>query len=96
VNNAIIHGNKSNEAKKVTIRAELLPGWLVIRVNDQGRGFDPNAVRSPLRKRNLLKESGRGIFLMRTLMDRVTFEVTRAGVQVQLWMNLNRSDPGHL
>jgi serine/threonine-protein kinase RsbW len=90
VNNAIVHGNKSNPEKKVTIVCEAVPGWLLIMVNDQGKGFRLDDVANPLKKENLLRESGRGIFLMRTLMDRVEFETIRGGYQVRLWLALNK------
>ena len=90
VNNAIIHGNRMNASKKVRVECEILPGWLMVIVEDQGRGFKPEAVGNPLKKENLLKESGRGIFLMRTLMDKVEFESNRTGTQVRLWLDLGK------
>jgi serine/threonine-protein kinase RsbW len=90
VNNAIIHGNKLDPAKKVRIVAEMLPGWLVVMVTDEGRGFKPAAVKSPLKKTNLLKDSGRGLFLMRTLMDKVEYEINATGTQVRLWLDLTK------
>lgn len=88
VNNAIVHGNKMNSLKKVTVISEILPGWLLFIVNDQGHGFKPEKVANPLKEENLLRESGRGIFLMRTLMDRVEFERIKGGYQVRLWLDL--------
>ncbi|HCV43171.1 MAG TPA: ATP-binding protein [Bacteroidetes bacterium] len=90
VNNAIIHGNKSNLDKKVHVRCEMLPGWLVVFVNDEGRGFVPEKVRNPLRKKNLMRENGRGVFLMKTLMDKVEFEHGSSGTQVSLWLDMNK------
>jgi serine/threonine-protein kinase RsbW len=90
VNNAIVHGNKSDLEKRVVVRCERLPGWLLFIIRDQGRGFHPEGVQNPLRKENLLKESGRGIFLMRTLMDRVEFERTEEGMEVRLWLDLSK------
>lgn len=90
VNNAIIHGNRQEAGKKVTVRCEILPGWLVVVVTDQGRGFRPKNVKNPLRARNLLRTSGRGVFLMRTLMDKVEFDVHRTGSRVLLWLDLTR------
>lgn len=90
VNNAIIHGNKMDESKKVMILCELLPGWLMVSVTDEGKGFKPGEVRNPLKKKNLLRENGRGIFLMRTLMDKVEYEVGKSGVEVQLWLDLKK------
>jgi serine/threonine-protein kinase RsbW len=90
VNNAIIHGNKSDATKKVMLKCEHLPGWLLLIVADQGKGFRPDLVANPLKKKNLMKESGRGIFLMRTLMDKVEFEQTLSGLEVRLWLALNK------
>ena len=90
VNNAMVHGNHSDPSRKVSLTCELLPGWLLMIVNDQGKGFKPEDVGNPLKKENLLKESGRGIFLMRTLMDRVEFESQRTGMDVRLWLDLNK------
>ena len=90
VNNAIIHGNRSNPSKQVKVVCEILPGWLVLLVDDQGKGFKVDRVGNPLQKKNLLRESGRGIFLMRTLMDKVEFDSTHSGTQVRLWLDLNK------
>lgn len=90
VNNAIVHGNRANRVKKVFVICEILPGWLLFVVNDQGRGFRPEKVANPLKEENLLRESGRGIFLMRTLMDRVEFEAMKTGYQVRLWLDLKK------
>lgn len=90
VNNAILHGNRSNAAKKVHVKCELLPGWILIMVDDEGKGFKPEKVGNPLAKENLLRESGRGIFLMRTLMDKLEFDVGRSGTQVRLWLDLKK------
>lgn len=90
VNNAIIHGNKADPRKKVALQCELLPGWLLIMVNDEGRGFKPEGLKNPLKKENLMRENGRGIFLMRTLMDRVEFVKIKSGYQVRLWLDLKK------
>lgn len=87
VNNAIIHGNRSDARKRVSVICEVLPGWLVFLIDDHGMGFQPDDVKNPLKDENLLRESGRGIFLMRTLMDKVEFEKTGDGMQVRLWLN---------
>ena len=71
--NAIKHGNALNEAKRVHVEftpldADALPG-LSVRVRDEGAGFDPETLPDPLAPDNLLKSSGRGIFLIRSFMD---------------------------
>ena len=90
VNNAIIHGNKSDPDKMVRVRCEVHPGWLLFSVEDEGRGFKVDNVKNPLKEENLLRESGRGIFLMRTLMDKVEFEPTQKGTAVRLWLDTNK------
>ena len=90
VNNAIVHGNHSHPEKRVFIRCEVLPGWLLFLVEDEGRGFRPEHIRNPLDPENLLRENGRGIFLMRTLMDKVEFDHHRGGMQVRLWLDLKK------
>lgn len=90
VNNAIIHGNHSDLEKKVKVRCEVRPGWLVASVTDQGGGFQPSKVKNPLSRKNILRTSGRGIFLMRTLMDKVEFEIAEGGSTVLLWLDLDK------
>jgi serine/threonine-protein kinase RsbW len=67
--NAIWHGNKNDAAKSVWLRFEISKDRLEIRVRDQGNGFNPAEVPNPCLSENLLKFSGRGIFLIRTFMD---------------------------
>ena len=73
--NAIKHGNREDESKRVHVEFTALngdgPPGLVIRVRDEGPGFDPDAVPDPLAPENVLKSSGRGIFLIRSFMDRM-------------------------
>ncbi len=90
VNNAIVHGNGSVSTKKVIVKCEILPGWILLQIHDRGRGFKPEKVGNPLKKENLLRESGRGIFLMRTLMDKVEFTMDSTGMEVRLWLALNK------
>jgi serine/threonine-protein kinase RsbW len=87
VNNAILHGNASDPKKRVKVRCEVLPGWLLFQIEDEGRGFKADNIRNPLKEENLYRSSGRGVFLMRTLMDKVEFTHTPIGMQVRLWLN---------
>lgn len=90
VNNAIMHGNKANMKKKVVVVCHCMPDELVITVTDQGKGFKVEDVENPLAEENLLRTSGRGIFLMRTLMDKVEFEMGKKGSTVTMVMELRR------
>jgi serine/threonine-protein kinase RsbW len=71
--NAIKHGNKSLEAKKVDVKFIIEPGSLTVFVRDRGDGFDPAQLPDPLDPENLLNPAGRGIFFMRTFMDEVEY-----------------------
>jgi serine/threonine-protein kinase RsbW len=89
VNNAILHGSKSDPRKTVHVTCTLEKDKLVFRVKDQGKGFKPEEVPDPLEEKNLLKTNGRGIFLMRSLMDKVSYRITRDGTEVELVIDLN-------
>ena len=84
VNNAILHGNKSDPRKKVYIACELSMEKLILTVKDSGKGFNPEKLRNPLDESNLFRESGRGIFLMRTLMDKVQYHFSKDGSEVEM------------
>ena len=73
VGNAVVHGNKRDESKEVTIVFTSSPGVLEIEITDQGQGFDPQSVPDPTEGENVMKSSGRGIFFMRTFMDEVSW-----------------------
>jgi len=77
--NAIKHGNRSEEARRVTIAFTLEPGSLEVSVHDEGRGFDPDTVPNPTAAENLLKVDGRGIFFMRSFMDDVSYAFPPGG-----------------
>jgi len=70
--NAIKHGNRQDESKRVHIRFTIHDRALEIQVRDEGSGFDPASIADPLAPENLLKAYGRGIFFMRQFMDEVT------------------------
>jgi len=71
VTNAMVHGNQEDESKFVEVIFNCHDNELEIEVRDQGAGFDPAEVPDPTNAENLLKSSGRGIFLMRTFMDEI-------------------------
>jgi serine/threonine-protein kinase RsbW len=88
VNNGIIHGNKRDTNKKVTLTCEVGDTSLTIRVRDEGQGVDPATLPDPLAEENLLRENGRGVFLMRSLMDEIEFNNSPNGSEVIMKMNL--------
>lgn len=79
VANAIKHGNKLDMRKKVYAVFELKGRNLSIKIADQGEGFDPTKISDPLNPQNLMKTSGRGIFYMKTFMDRVDYAFSSGG-----------------
>ena len=83
LNNAVVHGNRLDPGKLVQVycRCELGKELSLI-VRDQGIGFDPNGIADPLALENLQAEHGRGILLMRSQMDAVSFE--RGGTEVHM------------
>lgn len=85
VTNAIQHGNKLDQSKKVEIRFEVASDYLEIFVKDQGNGFRVDDLPSPLDPENLLKPSGRGIFYIRSFMDEVEFKPhSQGGMEVHM------------
>lgn len=79
VTNAMVHGNQEDETKSVEVVFNCMGNALEIEVKDQGEGFDPTAVPDPTDPVNILKTSGRGIFLMRSFMDEVEWSARPEG-----------------
>lgn len=77
--NAIKHGNRLDEDKRVALEFLVEPRTLQVRVRDQGNGFDPGTVPDPILEENLLKADGRGIFFMRQFMDEVSYSFPQGG-----------------
>ena len=86
VNNSIVHGNRRNSRKVVTVTVEFFDNLISVSVEDEGRGLDPATLPDPLSEQNLLRENGRGVFLMRSLMENVTFGKTARGAIVIMSM----------
>ena len=80
--NAVLHGNQQNICKRVFIRCHIQFGELSIIVQDEGTGFDPTNLPDPTDIANISSTHGRGIYLMRALMDEVRFE--QGGREVHL------------
>jgi serine/threonine-protein kinase RsbW len=73
LSNAIVRGNGEDQSKWVHVEAELLPDAIRVSVTDEGLGFDPGTVPEPIRPDQLAEAGGRGLFLIRKLVDSVQF-----------------------
>jgi serine/threonine-protein kinase RsbW len=87
--NAIKHGNREDYRKIVTVEFIVTPpadpNELIVRVVDQGEGFEPDELADPLAPENILKSSGRGIFFMRSFMDDVVLQRgANGGMEVRM------------
>jgi serine/threonine-protein kinase RsbW len=83
--NAVVHGNRYNANKKVRLSVRHYEERLTVQIGDEGEGFDPDSLPDPLAPENLMRTSGRGIFLIRSFMDE--FEIRRGdrgGMEVTL------------
>ena len=93
--NAIKHGNKNDPNKKVIVEFSPVPATasdeLVIRIEDQGEGFVPEEVAGPLAPENILKSSGRGIFLIRNFMDETVLKKTQGGMEIRMVKKLQKA-----
>ncbi len=77
--NAVIHGNKRDEAKLIEITVKSSHDSFEVSVHDQGPGFNPDTISDPTKEENILKSSGRGIFFMRNFFDEVDWSSSPEG-----------------
>jgi serine/threonine-protein kinase RsbW len=91
--NAVLHGNAYDPEKKVSLEFERTERDLVITIRDQGKGLDPAKIPDPLAPENLLKTSGRGIFLIRSFMDEVQIHPSHSGTEIKLVKHVPGSAP---
>jgi len=85
VNNAVVHGNGRNPDKQVLLDLEIKTDRVTISVQDQGNGFDPDALPDPVASENLMRDVGRGLFIVRAYMDEVRFQkVGSEGLRITL------------
>lgn len=86
--NAIIHANKCDPEKLVKVHAQIVDSKLIVKIKDEGKGFDPSKLPDPTEPENLLKDSGRGVYLMKVYMDEVKYNVTPSGLETILVLNI--------
>jgi serine/threonine-protein kinase RsbW len=89
--NAVLHGNAYDPAKKVQVQFDRnRHGTLRVTVHDEGKGFDLDKVPNPLEPENLLKQSGRGVFLIRSYMDEVRVRKLERGTEITMIKRIAR------
>jgi serine/threonine-protein kinase RsbW len=86
--NAIQHGNKFDLNKKVLLSVEAFDKKIIIVVQDEGKGFDPSSIEDPRTPENLLKERGRGIFIIRQLANSVSIRSGENGTVIEMRFNI--------
>lgn len=87
--NAVVHGNRYNRNKAVHVSVASVDGRFMITVRDQGEGFERSDVPDPLHEENVLRHSGRGLFLMEAFMDELTVKkIAPSGTEVTMVKNL--------
>jgi serine/threonine-protein kinase RsbW len=86
--NAVLHGNSYDPEKSITASFESTADSLIFKIADQGKGLDPDTLPDPLAPENLLRGSGRGIFLIRSFMDEVHFRQLHPGTELTLIKHL--------
>ena len=88
VNNAIIHGNKCIKNKKVVLIVRANDRAITVEIRDEGEGFETDEVGDPRNPDNLMKVSGRGVFLIKELADGVEFKRTETGMHIKMIFRL--------
>ena len=86
--NAVLHGNDYDPARMIDVTLENTGIDFIFTIADQGHGFDPDHLPDPLAPENLLRGTGRGIFLIRSLMDEVHFRQLHPGTELTLVKHL--------
>lgn len=84
--NAVVHGNKNNHGKQVYLNLQYDDKEITVKIKDEGEGFDPKKIPDPTSNENLFKESGRGIFIIRSLVDKFEFKTDKSGSELILTM----------
>jgi serine/threonine-protein kinase RsbW len=90
--NAVVHGNEYDPAKHIVVSLENTGAALGFTIADQGKGLDPEKLPDPLAPENLLRGTGRGIFLIRSFMDEVHFRQLNPGTELTLVKRLAQKD----
>lgn len=87
-NNAIVHGNKLDSEKYVNVDIHTTSNDLFISIKDEGAGFNPDTLPDPREPENLTKDNGRGVFIIKALIDEVTYDFSQGGTLILMRFNI--------
>ncbi|MGE5430442.1 MAG: ATP-binding protein [Syntrophomonadaceae bacterium] len=90
ISNAMLHGNKASIDKKVSVKVEIEDTSLTVRIKDEGKGFNPDSVPDPTSPENIFRDSGRGLYIMKSCMDEVSYSFTPDGTELVLSMKFSK------
>lgn len=85
--NAVVHGNKENESKNIFVEVFVSESSIVLIVKDEGNGFEVHSLPNPTLGENIMKESGRGVFIIKSLVDEFDYKITGNGSEVMIKVN---------
>ena len=88
LSNAMVHGNKLSPDKIVTIKFSIDSDKLKISIKDEGEGFDPSSIPDPTKPENILRDSGRGIHIMKSFMSNINYKFDDSGTELILEIDL--------
>ena len=86
--NSVVHGNKLDVNKKVKITVTVDENKMTVIIKDEGKGFDIDSVPDPTKPENILKDSGRGIHIMRSFLNDLRYNFTPTGTEAILEIDL--------
>ncbi len=84
--NAVEHGNKFDVQKRVTVIYRIFEDWIAFRIRDEGIGFKYNRIPNPLDEENILKPSGRGVYMVKKMMNKIRFN--RVGNEITMFYHV--------
>lgn len=87
--NSMVHGNKLDKNKKVKITVHVTENKMTVIIKDEGKGFNINTVPDPTKPENILKDSGRGIHIMRSFLDDIQYNFTPTGTETIMEISLD-------
>lgn len=90
ISNAMLHGNKASVDKKVSLKVEMEDTSLKVYIKDEGKGFNPDSVPDPTEPENIFRDSGRGLYIMKSCMDEISYNFTPEGTELVLSMKFSK------